>query len=280
MRIPFDEKYKSLSIFDFPKLRMKKKEVALILMIETDAIVAFTHYIDAGENDDNSGYYHCHGNFDVMCKENFDANCKICVKAREGQPGISTARRRFVSHILRYRTDQATNKVIDPPSVELLLWVYADDKYNSLTSKRESWKDLRKHDLKITCVKEKYQGFEIDVEPSALWITHTAQDAEGKTLKEKVVTVYNEQKRNDEDLLTLLGRRVDTQGIEKLLATLAGKPTEVGGAPIDGQPADLLGDLGAAPSISPPTDASPGAAGGTGSGGAPVQMDFNDLLNV
>lgn len=272
-RLPYEEKYKSMSVFDFPKLQLKKAEKARILLIEESAVVEYRHWAEFETGNDLRGYYVCIGDHVKMAEEGHDENCGFCVEARLGSPLFKPARRCFVTHIVRYRSD-AKGVVLQPISVEILLWIYADDKYNSITSKRTEWGDLRKHDLVITCTREKYQTMEIEVAKEALWQTD-------EKLKTTVVETYKKERKNDDDLMLLIGRKLPHDQMQQLIAQAKGiaPPAETAVPDItgDAQPADILGDLGAPadqPDITPPVEQP------TTEGSPAETYDFDDLLNI
>lgn len=192
-RVGLDANQKSHSIFDTENFKMKTGQKARVLLIEQEFDVEWVHWVD------EFGYAICQGAYDTMMKEGTDAHCKFCQVAEQG--GVKKARRKFVTLLVVYRTN-SKGQVLTPITVDVNPWIFGDDKFNDLLSKKEQWGDLRKHDLGIECLGEQYQKMRIDVLPDAVWM----QD---DTTKEAVATAFKEAKAMyAKDMRMLLGRDV------------------------------------------------------------------------
>ena len=137
--------------------------------------------------------------------------------------------------------------MLTPVSFDVNPWVFGDDKFNDLLSKKEQWGDLRKHDLLIECTGEQFQKFRIDILPDAVWL----KDA---NVKAQVAAAYKEAKQMyAKDLRLLLGREItDPERINEVLKDATGTvtvPDYAAAGDINGMFSDTSG---AAPAASTP----------------------------
>lgn len=225
MRLPYDKDNMSRTVFDVDKLKLKKNEVARIILIEESADCAYSHFVD------EKGYFICVGKLEVLKEQGADADsCLLCKHALQGGP-IASARRHFVTQVVRYTTN-SRGELLDPISVDVIPWVFGDDKFNDLTLKKQVHGDLRKKDLVIKCTKEAYQQFQIEVaEP--IWLKTEA-------MKNKVIEVFKERKLPD--IEKALGRNINTEQMAKLIEDVTATPTKRESSAEAAQ-AEVVGDV-------------------------------------
>jgi hypothetical protein len=115
-----------------------------------------------------------------------------------------------------YRTN-SKGQVLTPVAVDVVPWVFGDDKYGDLVGKKEQWGDLKQHDLMVECLVEQFQRFRLDVLPEAVWLSNN----EAKAL---VAASWKESKAMyAKDLRSLLGRDVsDPEKLSDLLNSAGG----------------------------------------------------------
>lgn len=172
---------------DFPKFKLKKDERARILILD-EPEVFYVHELRKPEVDEqgipvmgkatsaNGEEYEvlkrsfvanplCTGNDDTLDEEGIDpANCKVCAQAEKFPKRYEAPRRRYVVHVLRYRTKAGTFNLATPFALEPLVWSFTDKKFNSLIDIVEEHGDLTRKDLLIgPCTNENFQNFDIAV---------------------------------------------------------------------------------------------------------------------
>lgn len=213
----YSQDNKVASIFDMDMLRLKKMEKARIALMDKTVKVQLCHWVrdpSAGEGDRKGRYVVCLGDYATVMRDGADpTRCPACRIAEPGQDSlVSVARRRFVTHIARYRTN-AKGQVLAPISLALQGWIFSDDKYNMLADRTAEHGDLRKHDITLTCTAEQYQKFDMDVSPKLLF----AGDEAAKTQYMEL------QKARSQELERLLGAPMKYEALE----TFLGKATPV-----------------------------------------------------
>jgi hypothetical protein len=289
-RIGFDDSERSNSIFDADRFNLKTGHSARVLLLSEDFEVEHVHWVD---DEDNKGYYICQGDYNTVRTEGSDPqHCKLCAAAEKTQ-AVGKARRKFATLLVVYRTN-SKGEHLTPISVEVQPWVFADQKYNDLLSKKKQWNDLKKHDLGIKCISEGFQNFTIDVLPEALWLS------DEKT-KQLVAASYKEARGMwNKDLRSLLGRELDAEKLDDLISNVVGtgnvpdyaspgevsnmfSDVQVGSPPVaDTDFASLLEDTAPAELSFEATDEVPQSSGdvlsASGNNGAD-SVDFEDLLN-
>lgn len=243
-RVAFTNENKVATVnYDYPKLSLKKDEKARILVGLEDPIYEYVHTLrkplvvdgvpvmTTATRKDKSTYETnemqfvgrplCLGDATILSEKGSDpAHCPMCKLAKDYPDYAQPPQRRFAMHVIRYRTKASTFNVATPFSVELLVWAFGDRVFNQLVEAREEWKDLRKHDLQLTCKTEKFQQFEINVGASAEWLT----DPERKAL---VAQTFRD---NQIDLTIACGTSKKREWIEQDVAAVLEAWAEVKGA--------------------------------------------------
>ena len=208
MKLPYDKDHVNLSVFDVDKFKLKKNEVARIILIEEMVDCEYTHWVA------DKGYFICTGKMEILQEHGSDAEgCIFCKHASDGG-AIGLARRKFVTQIVQYTTN-TRGELLDPISIDVKPWIFGDDKYNDLALKKDVHGDLRKKDLVIKCTKEAYQTFQIEV-ADAIWL-------KDENLKTSVVKVFKDKKL--QEIEKALGRRLDTEQMLKLVEDATASPT-------------------------------------------------------
>ena len=216
---------------EFPKLDMKKDEVARICIISTKGwVVSVRHWVRG------VGYVHCHAMLGQKIESPVDLlkieeeggrpnDCILCANAAAGNERVGVPQRRFALRVLRYRTDMHGKASAGALGYWLEIWIIDNRKYRSLLTKMEEWggkekKSINKHDLLLTCEDEKYQNVTIDVMKSAWWEQDKAN-----------VKLYLKDELPKYDLMNCLGHSMEKEALERRFAFL--KRRETPEAPVD-----------------------------------------------
>jgi len=197
---------KSHSIFDTENFKMKTGQKARVLLIDSEFDVEWVHWVDGVEGGRN---FICQGDYNTMMKDGVDPHCKFCQVVESG--GVQKAKRKFVTLLVVYRTN-SKGQILTPVSCDVQPWIFGNDKFNDLYSKKEQWGDLRSHDIGIECLVEQYQRFSMNILPEAIWLQDDATKALVTAAYKEVRDMYGKDTR------MLLGR--DITDPEKLTAIL------------------------------------------------------------
>lgn len=216
------------SSFEYPKFRLDKDEKALIILLE-DPEVEYVHTLRKPKLEngkpvmitkprkDKSTYETydmqfisrplCKGDFTTLQDKGLDPkNCPMCALAKENSEFTEAPQRRYAMHVIRYRTKGSGFDLINPFSVELLVWSFTDRYFNQLIDFKEEWGDLRKHDIKVECTNKDFQNFDIQVASKAQWLA----DEDRKAL---VKTTLKENKL--EDLSIAIGQNKEDKWVKE-----------------------------------------------------------------
>lgn len=215
-RLGFSAENRIASVFDIPRLTLRKGERVRIVILETDALSMLRHWVNG------VGYIECHGEFDKIRDLGTDPDkcplCNIASPVRDsGMP--SMPKRSFINCILKYLVD-TRGVPLQPVAAQIVVWVYGEDKFGMLINAAQEWDDLRKHDLQITCSEEKFQRFDMTVAKSAFWL----QD---DPTRQRIAALYKAEKPKDEDMLRVLGRTLELPQLEDIVRRL--KSGQLGG---------------------------------------------------
>lgn len=242
------------------------------------------------------GQHLCFGDFDVVSEKGVDpANCPSCQAAVDGD-GIEAPKPRYAMHVLTYGLQPGGFQLKEPFNVDLIAWVFAAGRFNSLIELATTWGDLRLHDLKLgPCENKDFQKYEIGVTPHAEWLGGaTGKDAEGnlteeaKKRKEIAGEVYS--KNQSPDLSLLIGRRVDKSKAMEDIARVRERIEEAYGRK-DNTPSvsdatqsiadDVTSVFSKNESAAEPTqapEAGPGTAAAAETTTATKEMSFDDIM--
>ena len=206
-KLTFSADNRLASVFDIPRLSLKKGERARIAMLENDASFMLRHWVDG------IGYIECKGGFEQIKDLGTDpehcALCKIASPVRDS--ACSMPKRSFAAPIMQYLTDSRL-KPMEPIAAQMKLWVFGEDKFSVLCNRADERGDLRQYDIIITCQEEQFQRFDIDIAQTAFWL----KDDE---TRKRIAELYKEERPADPDLMRVLGRSLD----EAQLRDIAGR---------------------------------------------------------
>ena len=237
--VPLDAKHKVASVFDLDLFRLDKNEKARITILDKTAKMMLAHYVRSGEPREDGSipgrYYACLGEYDKVMEDGGDPdNCPACHAAEPGRDvTVSTPRRRFAMHVIRYRTNTKGQATL-PLSLALEVWQFGDDKFNKLVDRQEEHGDLRKRDINITCTAKQYQNMDLDVSAKMLVATHDGAIEQYQELK----------KTRSSELDRLLCLTITHDALERLVgeATPAIKDQDIE-AEADSTLADVIEDI-------------------------------------
>lgn len=185
--------------YEYPKLKLVKDEKALLILLE-DPEVEYVHTLrkpklENGQpvmitktRKDKTTYETydlqfisrplCKGDYSTLESKGVDPkNCPMCALAVENSEYTDAPQRRYAMHVVRYRTKGQSYDLINPFSVELLVWSFTDRYFNQLIDFKEEWGDLRKHDIKVECTNKDFQNFDLQVASKAQWLTDKSRES-------------------------------------------------------------------------------------------------------
>jgi hypothetical protein len=200
-QIKFSSDFRSK--FDFPRLKLKANERARVVIIE-DPVMEVSHWISG------FGYVCCLGDPRVVLNRQYDPKCPLCAAAGPDREAvIRLPQRRFAVHVLRYITNRRGDPV-EPITVEVLLWIFGEDKFRDLVTAAETYKDLRKFDIVLECTNEDWQRFTIQVignEP--------AKYTQNRDVALRILEQFKTEKLGDVGLM--LGRSLEPDAMRDLV---------------------------------------------------------------
>lgn len=173
MRYEFKDESVQDSGVQFPKVDLKKEEVARICVVSPYFEVTVRHWVA------RMGYIHCHAKaktFVELAKIEKDMGrpeeCIMCAMslATDLKGVVGEPKRHFATYVLRYHTDTRGQLLHDRLSYHLEIWLMGNKKYRELIGMQKEWGGLQTHDLELTCIDTKYQNFDISLKKDALWI--------------------------------------------------------------------------------------------------------------
>lgn len=233
--LPYSQKFKRSSPYDFPKFGLTKKdEKGVIMIVDPEPTCAFVHWVITGTRLDNKtkttmfsgAYYLCLGRPEVLLRDEVDPEtCSFCKNAQDvDDPPVALARFKACSHVIHYGTTpmgQFSTAAGQPPMFQLKVWVFGQQVYNLLADKKEMWGDhtYRHHDLLVTCISPLYRNYQVELMPKAIWLEpeYTQFGADKKPsggLALTVITLYKQARLKD--LGQVLGRSVAIEEAGKL----------------------------------------------------------------
>ena len=237
MKVGFDKGYKGFSIYDVDQFSLDKDQIARICCVDPEIEMSWAHWLNFGENDRRSGYYKCHGRYEVIFgtpgsnkpgQGSDPEKCLSCAKQlRNGAVGLVA--RRFATNIMRYLTDNKGN-VRNPLMADCVVWRFGDDKYNRLVDIKEQYGDkdhgIRILDMVVKCTVKQYQRFDIDPLRECLWRTN------GDVYAKQFMDTWKQNRQPT--LEDLLGIMTDAANLEKLISEAMGTPMPQGAGGVAG----------------------------------------------
>lgn len=191
-KVAFREEYVKKNDYDYPKLKLKKNEIARIVLLE-EPVVEYVHNIrkpklnggvPATEQKtrfkDGSTYEDyvyefvsrpiCLGDYATLEAEGTDPKrCPICEEALKSDK-FSAPQRRFALHVVKYETLPGKTEVKDPFQATTVIWSFTDRVFTKLYEFQKEWGDLRQRDLILKCENEPFQTYDISVAAKAEWM--------------------------------------------------------------------------------------------------------------
>ena len=172
------------------------------------------------------GTFRCLGDHAVLAEKKRDPDsCPACRYAE--QSDAFAPRPYYAMNVIKYATKAGSWNLQVPYSVQVLVWRFTENVYSSIISKMEMYAegdtpvDLRRHDLLITCKNADFQQYELDLAPTAAWLSKEYNKADAPVkLQELVATTYRENKFDDAKL-------ADEIAFKAAPATLADKSAQL-----------------------------------------------------
>lgn len=208
-RLAFSADNRLASVFDIPRLTLKKGERARIAMLENDASFMLRHWVGG------IGYIECRGEFEKIRDVGADpAACPLCkIASPIRDSACSMPKRSFCAPIMQYLTDSRLQPTV-PIAAQMKLWVFGEDKFGVLCNRADERGDLRQYDIIISCQEEQYQRFDIDIAQTAFWL----KDEETRS---RIAELYKQEKPSEADLLRVLGRSLEAEQIVDIVGRVA-----------------------------------------------------------
>jgi hypothetical protein len=227
-RVTFEEKNKTTTSSDYPRLKLEKGEKARIVCLENPE-AAFVHTLRApklingmpkmitrerqnGEtfedyDQDFIGRPICLGDEGILEERGSDPkNCPICKMASEGDMAQSP-QRRFAMHVFKYATRTGTTEIIEPFSGQLVVWSFTDKIFGKLVDFATEWGNLQAHDLLLgPCTNPTFQQYDIGISGKAEWTASPDR-------RNYVAVMFRENQTKD--LASFCGRRQDRRYLEE-----------------------------------------------------------------
>jgi hypothetical protein len=303
MKVNFSqESKKSVTNYDYPKLKLEKNERARILLGLEDAEVEYVHTLrkpkidgdgnpvmittkrgqrDVTENDmDFISRPLCMGDPSILEDKGSDPkNCTMCALAKSHPDWTKPAERRYAIHVMRYKTQSGKFDVQVPFQVDCVVWSFTDRVYNKLADFKQEHGDLRKHDLLLgPCENPTFQKFDITVGAKAEWL------ADGLKGERALRTLETFKENKIKDLSVAIGSRkeqryidMDIEDMQEAWAALGAAPSKADEGNLDDSLDSLMGSTVAKPTGKPKQEAQQEWSA-TADAGAEGTPDLTDLL--
>lgn len=190
-RVAFVEQNVKKNDYSYPKIKLKKGEVARIALIE-EPWSEFVHNLrkpklnggvpetemktrfkDGSQYEDYKYEFVsrpiCLGDAAILERDGVDpAHCPVCEEAMRSDK-FSKPQRRFSFHILKYETQPGKTEVKTPFQATTLLWSFTDKVFTKIYEYQQEWGDLRNHDIILKCENEPFQTYDISVAAKSAW---------------------------------------------------------------------------------------------------------------
>lgn len=269
--VDLDQSNKIQQQTEYPKLSLEYGERALINAIEQRPTMEYVHPIQMPAlNDDGTvlkevrqnaknedyeavvyefvGQHLCFGDFNTVHDKGIDPdNCPTC-RASVEEDCIKPPIPKYGMHVIQYSTQPGSWELRDPYNVNLVVWTFAPNKFNTIVDLATEWGDLRDHDLKLgPCESKKFQKFDINVSKIAQWRSG-ADEKEKKYRAEMTIKTYKQNQADD--LAGLIGRRVSKdQALEDIQTAVERYAQAYGRKP---SAATVAADVPSKPTVSEP----------------------------
>lgn len=211
--LAFNKANKSRSIFDVDTFRLERKgDAARIALLDEGVTARWSHYIrNPDEEGPKGGYVYCHADVEELEERGgiVPDSCYACANVDDER--VSRARRRLAIWIAVYRTNRR-GELEEPLGASGQVWLFSDGVFGRLIDRAEAHGDLRKHDIRLTCVNPGYQQFDMDVQPNVL----LAKSAAGQAIYKAIVS------KRPAEMHRLLGREVDVEKLVELVDSALG----------------------------------------------------------
>ena len=309
-RVDITPENRAESVYNYPKLKLRRGEKARIIAVEDKPLMEFTHTLqavvimngqplkestpDGGTRDKMEflGRYICLGDPAVLSdKGRAPDTCPVCKAATETD-AVQYPDRRFAAHIIQYTNLKPDSWELQQWGIAIKAWLFADKVFNTLINIKEDVGDIRTHDLYLgPCENENFQKF--DIRPSTkqgMWLQRDEFKAAVSQLYTTGQTPYLEQligrKSRDQleqDLQRVLLRHREAYGSATTAedtsdAALAAEDL-LSGATADTLPADAdVSDLLGGGEEVVPTPAAEAAGAGPAEGAADSGATEADAL--
>lgn len=200
MKIGFTTENKTARGPDFPKLHLDHGQTSRICLVDAEPEMLYVHTFKMPVVEDGKivtkvrqgtggrpdsqetvtefvAQFRCHGDPTVVQKDEIDPKgCEGCAQVEQNPEMFDPPRRRFAQHVLQYETKPGGFAVQTPFQAKLLVWVYAEGRFNALVDFATEHGDLRKIDLMLgPCENKNFQKFDIKVGAKCEWLTDDAR---------------------------------------------------------------------------------------------------------
>jgi hypothetical protein len=155
----------------------------------------------------------CTGDYQTLVDTGIDAeHCAMCRESKDHPEWVPGPTRRYAMHVIKYKTKPGGFTLATPFSVELVVWGFTDNLFNSIVDFKAEWGDLRQHDLLLgPCTNETFQKFEVNVGAKAEWMENDER---------KKLTVETFKNNQIEDLSIACGSKKEPRWLEEDLTKI------------------------------------------------------------
>lgn len=290
MKTDLTSDYKVTTSDDFPRLRLEQNERALIVCIEPTPEMEFVHTLRVPQLDESGhvikiekpsnkpggksyfetqrdfvGQHRCFGLVENLLKAGvgYDPeHCPTCAAVDDTEGAFEKPERRYAMHVLQYSLQGGGMNAnsgwtpAQPLTMKTVVWTFGQGRMNDLIDLKETWEDLRAHDLRLgPCTVKNFQKYDMNMIPTAAWTV--SQES-----KQYAVDVY----RNNRcaDLSALIGRKITREQASEDISTVLSVYARMNGAVDQGGPSmqsnsadlsatvsDILDSVPATPAAAP-----------------------------
>lgn len=255
MRYKFDDESVQDTGLKFPKVDLKKDEIARGCLISPYFEVTVRHWVS------RMGYVHCHA---VRTAKEFKdlltlekeggspTDCLMCDMALkpDTQDAVALPKVHYATYFLRYHTNTKGEVLQGQLGFHLEIWLMGAKKYREIIAMQKEWGKLQDYDLELNCTEAKYQNMDIGLKKEALW---------RKLSKENQIEVVEYVKAEVEKypLISCLGDDIETEVLRRrfLVIKRRGFPDdEVDLSQVTEDTPVVMGDSAVGSGEAPPSD--------------------------
>jgi hypothetical protein len=188
-----------------------------------------------------------------------------CIEFIRNAPDMFRVSRKHATNVVLYTLKPGSFELAHPSSCQHKVWVFGEGMFKTLSGIYDTYKDLRRYDILLTCENKQFQRFQVMPAPDAAWLTPAYNPGGGEQpgdLKMLVLETFREQKMTDEQLSSAIAPKVSVMTLAEKMRECAREAGLVGGASNGGPavaatPEEISGMLAGTPAPTPELDPAP-----------------------